>query len=670
MGKKSARKPGIKGKSSASPKRLQQVLAQAAQQHQAGELRQAEAGYRQVLQWEPANSDAAYLLGVLYYQEGRFENAVRAFEYAIKGNSSDVVYHLNLGSALQELGRLDEAEMVYQHAARLGPDTPELHNNLGTIYLLREELDKAEDEYREAIRLQPDFALARCNLSGVLLSLEKVDEAAQMLQPVLASGLFQEEASMGMAKISERREQPQLAVTYYQRALEYNPRSSRACGSLANLYKKSGTAIKAIPLYQKALELEPESIDYRIGLSEALIDQGKIDEAVALMEDALDMAPEQAQVLYTYGEIMKKAGRHEEAMRYYRKVLGVNPQAYSVYLDIAQVKKYTPDDPVIDEINGVLDASVLDEQTATDLHFALGKIYSDCREYDQSFEHYAAGNRLRRGQVEFSIEEHRRFTDRLIETFSADFFHHRTWAGNGSELPLFIVGMPRSGTTLTETIISSHPQVYGAGELEDLARIGEHFAQGIEDGRYPECMPYVKEEVLAATSARFIENLRALSPGSRHITDKMPHNFLNVGLIHYLFPKARIIHIRRDPLDNCLSIFFQSFREHRYSYELGELGQYYREYQRLMEHWSTTLGGVMLEVRYEELIDNQEEVTRRVIDFCGLEWDEACLQFHTNRRAVQTASHLQVRQPIYKSSAGRWRRYEKHLAPLREALQG
>jgi hypothetical protein len=267
---------------------------------------------------------------------------------------------------------------------------------------------------------------------------------------------------------------------------------------------------------------------------------------------------------------------------------------------------------------------------------------------------------------------HRLEMDALMNIYSPEFMARMPRASIRSERPVFIVGMVRSGTSLVEQILASHPAVYGAGELPDIIQtvLSLHTVLGTEQ-HYPQCLSKLTQEKTDWLAQQYLGHLASLSPDAARVIDKMPGNFMHLGFIELLFPGARIIHCMRDPLDTCLSAYFQDFsRTHQYSYDLSNLGAFYREYLRVMQHWREVLKLPMLEVRYEELVANQEAVTRRMVEFCGLEWDERCMQFHKAKRYVATASYDQVRQPLYNKSAGRWKHYERFLEPLRKGLRG
>lgn len=307
------------------------------------------------------------------------------------------------------------------------------------------------------------------------------------------------------------------------------------------------------------------------------------------------------------------------------------------------------------------------------LHFSLGKVRDDLGEYTRAFEHYLEANRLKRAGIEYDEARQARFFRDFIRYCNAEFLRAHAGTGAASELPVFIVGMSRSGTTLVEQILGSHPEVHGAGELHFLRRcLRVELGPTDSDDELPARLASLDAAGLRRVGERYAAALAELAPAARRITDKLPGNMALVGLIHLTLPRARIIHCVREPLDTCVSCFSKLFTTgHAFSYDLRELGRFYRLYQELMHHWQTVLPlGRMLEVRYEDVVADMEGQARRLLEFCGLPWNAACLRFHENRRTVRTASLAQVRQPIYSGSVGRWRRYEKYLAPLQEALAG
>ncbi len=315
----------------------------------------------------------------------------------------------------------------------------------------------------------------------------------------------------------------------------------------------------------------------------------------------------------------------------------------------------------------------MSENALIPVYFAMGKLCDKLEMFKESFEYYRFGNKLRRGQFEFNIDSNVDYVSRIIETFSADFIEHRKSWGSDSEMPIFIFGMPRSGTTLAEQILASHPNVYGRGELQFFNQMDQNLPSILKvNERYPECLNFIDDQTAYTIAELYIKKTReivGLSKDYTLITDKNPFNFYQLGLISLLFPKASFIHCQRHPLDTCISIYFHNFATgNQFAYDLSELGQYYREYLRLMNHWRKVLPIRIFELKYEDIVQQQEEVSRKLVKFCGLEWDPACLDFYKNDRPVFTASSWQVRQPIYTTSCGRWQNYDQFLDPLKELL--
>jgi hypothetical protein len=342
------------------------------------------------------------------------------------------------------------------------------------------------------------------------------------------------------------------------------------------------------------------------------------------------------------------------------------------YRSLAQTKRFTPGDTHLAAMEDLAeDLGSFTEKDRIALHFALGKAYADCVEHEKSFRHHLAGNALRRQQLRYDEAGTFARFERLKAVFTADLIRQKQTLGNPSEVPVFILGMPRSGTTLIEQMLASHSKVFGAGELDYLskavARLERADAGGIP---FPEVVPSMGAQEFRAVAADYLAALSPAAPVER-ITDKMPANFIFVGLIHLMLPNARVIHARRNPVDTCLSCFSKLFTGDAlpFTYDLAELGRYYRGYETVMEHWRRVLPeGGMLEVQYEELVADFESQARRIIAYCGLEWDEACLRFHETQRPVRTASMTQVRQPIYGNSVGRWLPYRDMLGPLLKEL--
>jgi tetratricopeptide (TPR) repeat protein len=367
-------------------------------------------------------------------------------------------------------------------------------------------------------------------------------------------------------------------------------------------------------------------------------------------------------------------GDFAEAEKQCQKVLRIKADSMEARLLLAKVRKTTAGDDNVAALLAMEKASQLGKSPmpydeAVSLHFALGNCFADLGDYDQAFRHYLQGCKLKRATLKYEAGQMTRYFDSIMRVFDRDTLARLQGAGDPSSVPIFVLGMPRSGTTLTEQIIASHPLVHGAGELPDLLAIAKREIAGT-GARFPDNIPTLDQSTLGAWAAEYVAGLCRRAPDAVHVTDKMPGNFMALGLIHLMLPNAKIIHVNRNPVDTCLSCFTKLFSHgHAYSYDLAELGRFYSDYARLMAHWRQVLPeGAFLEIRYEDLVTEYEAQARRLITYCGLEWNDACLKSHENKRSVRTASVMQVRQPIYTSSVERWRKYEPYLKPLLDEL--
>ena len=391
---------------------------------------------------------------------------------------------------------------------------------------------------------------------------------------------------------------------------------------------------------KRALELEPENINAISLYANVAIHTGDFKQAQHILRPILekeinDVGPDHINAVLAFSLISKDLGRQDEAIHLMEQIL-----------------------PKITAIS-----------SKRSLHFSLGKLYDATGGYDKAFSNYKQGNASK--TLTFDPQRHAHEVDAMIDVYSKKFMDSMPRATIRSDRPVFVVGMPRSGTSLVEQILASHPEVFGAGELTDIVQLplSLHVILGTEQ-LYPQCLPQLTQDKMNAFTQHYLDKLASLSPDASRVIDKMPGNFMHLGFIELLFPDARIIHCMRDPIDTCLSCFFQDFsRSHPYSYDLANLGAFYNGYRKIMQHWRNVLSIPMYEIQYEELVANQETKSRELVEFCGLEWDERCLNFHETKRFVGTASYDQVRKPMYKKSAGRWKNYEHHIDVLKNSLE-
>jgi len=614
----------------------QTVFTSAIQHHRAGLLTEAERLYLLVLAIEPCHAESLHLLGVVTWQTGRHDRAVDMIRGAVAINPRDASYHVNLGGVLQEQGRLDEAVACYRKAIELRPNFSQAHGNLGGALRGQGRLDEAVACCRKAIELRPLDAWAHSNLGTTL---QKQGWSAG-------------------------------AIACYRRAIVLRPGYAEAHSNLGAALLEQGRLAEAIACQRRAIELRPNYAWAHSNLGAALQKLGRLAEAIACYRRAIVLKPDLAEAHGNLGCALREQGWPEGAHQAFEQAIACDPRRGFFHRMLAATGSVAPTSPQVRQMEALLaDPGALPEAERIELHFALGAVHENASQVEAAFRHLLIGNRLKRTRVAYDEAATLALFERIRAAFTAELLTARQGRGVGSRLPVFVVGMPRSGTTLVEQILASHPQIVGAGEILTLPRVVETLVRG--GAAFPEAVASLPRERLDRLGAAYLDALRALAPTAARIVDKLPENFLRVGLIHLALPGARIVRVLRDPIDTCLSCFSLLFTGHLpYTYDLAELGRYYRAYDALMQHWRAILPpGIMLELRYEDLVADLQTQARRLIAHAGLTWDEACLNFHRNRRPVRTASATQVRRPLYGSSVGRWKKFADVARPLLEALE-
>ena len=589
------------------PGSTKQMLRDALAHYQAGRCDEAKDLCARVLRDDDANADAHHLRGVLAMGEGDVEAAVEAVGKAI----------------------------------RLKPANAEYHNTLGAAYARHKKHAHAIHHFWQALALQPNYVAALRNLGQALREAGHYAEAVRISRQALALD-------------PHSVPQPEMLCEVGKQLAETNQLP------------------EAIACYRRAAAVDPDYAGAYQLLVPALERDGRIEEAMAACRKLLALRPRDAEAIRNLGAMHLQAGRLEEAKDCFRKAIECAPRFADAHLALAECRRFAPGDPDIERMRALCEDESTTPRSRTMLHFALGKACEDTGDYDRAFEHYQAGNSLQRRHVDYDPQNTTAQVDALIAFFTPQRFAELgDRLAVDSDLPIFIVGMPRSGTTLVEQIVASHPAVHGAGELGDLKQIQERLPTLAQStASFPFCVAQLPAPVARTIAAAYVEKLASLAPQADHVTDKMPWNFHMLGLIAMLWPKAKVIHCRRDPLDTCASCYTRYFATGQpYSWDLAELGHYYREYERLAAHWRRVLPMGVFDVQYEQLVARQEPVSRALIDFCGLDWDDRCLTFHGSARRIRP-NPVDARKPVYSSSIGRWRRFADHLTPLRLALQG
>jgi tetratricopeptide (TPR) repeat protein len=525
------------------------------------------------------------------------------------------------------------AEHLYRRIIESDPFYHPAYHRLGLLAFRVNKLELAVELMASAIALNSGIAVYHRDRGEICRRLARLDEAAQEARAAVSVDPQDAESHYNLGLALADLEAYADAQRSYRTALALNPGHGPAWNNLGSVLEKQDNSTGAIEAYRKAIALNPNHAEALSNLGSLLSKEGALDEAKSLLIRALDL----------------------------------QPASVASHYQLSSMKRYAADDPHLKTLELLSEnAAVLPEKERIQLYFALGKARADIKNYDQAFTAFEQGNRLRKSQLPAGNSKPEQLMTAIIEYFSREMMERRVDTGVDDPAPVFIVGMPRSGTSLVEQILSSHSAVHGAGELKDFHNIASDLFKVTPETSFVECMKNAPSSIFSDLGQQYLDKLHSMANGVQRITDKMPANFFYLGLIKLALPRAKIIHTARDPMDSCLSCYCRLFNDTMdFSYDLETLGQYYVRYHRLMEHWQQVLpAGSIMTVRYEELVCDLEGHTRAMLDYIGLPWEDACLEYYHNQRPVRTASLAQVRQPIYQSSVGGWRHYEKQLQPL------
>ena len=611
-------------------------------------------------------------------QDARWDDARVLASDLCRQHDSDAEAWFLLGAIHAQMGNWGDAEACSEKAAMLSPGTAAAHFNLGYARL-RQRKTGAAASFRKTIALEPRHPAARdllkeaCLIEGLqLVEAGHADSALQYLDTAVRDA-DSAKIRILMGEICSKANRREDAIAHYRRACELDSGNAMAHAHFADSVLLGDPSIplrrEALEHLRTAVQLDPGFLAAHNNLANALSMLGDREEAIQEYAKLLGQCPGYPAAILGMVRTYETMGRVEEAEALLRPWIGnsgVSPEISLAFGIIApHIGKRLEAIEVLRTTSAPGKCEPEFEQT---ICYQLGDLLDAEGDYAAAFDNYNRANALSRVTYDHSAQVQR--FSALIDFFSTVRHPKLPRAGNRSKLPVFIVGMPRSGTTLIETILASHPQVHGAGELGDIFEMFPQLARASGTGKpYPRCLETIEVRTLDHFAEKYLENLASRAKEAARVTDKMPHNFVQLGLIDQLFPGARVIHCLRDPRDTCLSIYFHPLiAHHTYATDLANLGLYYRQYLRLMDHWRTVLRIPLLELRYEDLVENPVEKTRELVDFCELPWDEHCLRHHESGRLASTFSYNQVRQPIYKKSVARWRRYEKHIGPLIEAL--
>jgi len=595
--------------------------------------------------------------------------AAQQAEEILKIDPRQAAAHFLLGMAQAACGDHKAAVQSLERSTALSPNDPDAWRALGDQLTVLEDGDRADSAYAQAIRAgvhDPQLMRAAWALCEGKLAI-----AEQALRAHLKQKPTDPAAIRMLAEVAARLGRFEDAETLLRRCLELAPGFVAARHNYALVLHRQSKALEALEQIDLLLAAEPDNPGYRFLKATALTRIGEYDSAIELYRSVLSQHAGNVRGWLSLGHACKTAGKAAESVAAYSKCIELAPSFGEAYWSLADMKTYRFSDAAVEALRNELRREQLRDEDRVHLHYALGKALEDRARYGEAFAHYEQGARLRRTSVVYDADDTTRFTDRLIGFFTTALVAARAGQGAQASDPIFIVGLPRSGSTLIEQILSSHSAVEGTMELPDVLMLARRLGGGkTRDGAYPESIAQLAPEALRALGEEYLTRTRVQRKTAKpRFVDKMPNNFQHVGLIGLILPNAKIIDARRHAMGACFSAYKQHFaRGQAFSYDLGDLGRYYRDYVRLMDHYEAVLPGRIHRVRYEDMVAEPEREIRALLSFCGLPFEPDCLEFHTNPRAVRTASSEQVRQPLYRDAVEHWRNFEPWLGPLKEAL--
>jgi tetratricopeptide (TPR) repeat protein len=686
-----------------------EAMHRATQLHNEGQIEQAEALLNSILKTNPSQAYALHLLGIIAYQMNKINSAVQLIEQAINTNPHVALFHSNLGEMHRQLNALDLSIQHGKHAVTLDPHSatalsnlgiayydardykqakechqqalaidPKLScslNNMGSIYNAEDQAKQAMEFYQAAVAASPHFVDPLNNLGALFLQQQEFRQAFHYLQQalILAPDFADAQCNFGLALLGL--DQSDHALPHFEKALQLKPDYAEAYYGIAKVQLQHHHFIEAEHSIRNALMIKPQEVDFYQLLAEIYQERGQYAQALVYLDQILAMDAPNVPAYLSKGTVLMEMGELAQAEEHFLKITAdpKNDNRVLAHYCRVQLRKVKTNHSSLSDLLSLVThhAHTVSPNKLAYAYFALGKCYDDLEEWDKAFEYFSLGCHLKRTSITYNSAEQVQFTNKLTHCFTQQMIDHLRSFANPSALPIFILGMPRSGTTLVEQILSSHPQVHGAGELKYLNHLIQWPVKNQHTTvHYPENILHLSPTICQAIADQYLSYLNDFCPDSLRITDKMPNNFIAIGLIHALFPNAKIIHVQRNPLDTCLSCYTKLFTQGQlYSYDLTELGHYYHSYELIMNHWRHVLpNNAWLDIQYETLVSHLDEEAPRLIEFCDLPWNPACLTFYQSKRQVRTASFAQVRQPVYTSSVARWRRYEQQLKPLIKAL--
>ena len=609
------------------------------------------------------------LLCVALVRQGRSGSAVKRLKHTLRMFPDFPQAHEELGNALLAQNKPEMAIESFKKAIELNTENPSALIKLGKIYSALGRKEEAEESYKVAMAMDPiqeQLATAtQLFAKGDAEEAEKLCREALKIKPDDVNGLRL------LAAIASKMEQKQDAITLLERAVELKPKFSGAWGDLAESYSEIDDYGKALDAVQRVIKLQPQlpfGFMIRGGILAKMSDH---EGAIKSYEDALGVEPDHMGSNMGLGNVLKTVGRFDESVVAYKKCIEIQPLFAEAYWSLANLKTYTFDESEIKTMEEHITNDQMPISNKAFFHVALANAKEKQKDYEKAWVNFQTGNNLRRQEEVYDSVQTQVTHDDLIEVFDENLIKSKKGKGCLSAAPILIVGLPRSGSTLIEQILASHSQVEGTKELPDLSLLSRKLTRSKPQGiKYPYAAKDLTDEELIEFGEDYLTTTKKYRTGKPHFIDKMPNNFAHIGFLKMILPNAKVINAQRNPLDSCISSYKQLFyKGQSWSYDLFEIAEYYLEYQRMMDHWHQVLPGEIHDLKYENLINNQQYETEKLLEYCGLDWEEKCLRFYETERSINTASSEQVRQPIYKGSMNAWKNYERHIAPLIETLE-
>ena len=634
-----------------------------------GNFSLAEQQLAELLKEEPNDPNFLRLSGVSSIEQGNPQAALIPLDRAIKIAPDFAKAYEDIATAYFLMGDLEQSEKYLKKSLELDPKVFTAWKALGDILFDQGKKEEANKAYKEA--LKTDNRYEEMTKAMALISKGQSVEAESIYRGILAKDPKNVDALRLLALLASRNGAIDQAISMLLKCTELAPDYAMAWDNLGKMYRQKEDYFKSIKCLQKATELRPEWPQGWAGLGTVYTRASLHEEGIQAYLKSISLKDNQPRVHLSLGHVYKTIGLQEESIKSYKKTIELDPQNGEAYWSLANLKTYRFTNEEVSEMLQQLKNKDLPDREKVHFQFSLGKSYEDEKKFKRSFDFYLRGNNLNRGRNTYDPKAIEAMVEREIKFFNNEFFKKReTWGVTNND-PIFIVGLPRSGSTLIEQILASHSDVEGTMELPNMLNIARKLGNTSREGsNYPEILDSISKSESVELGEQYIKETQRLRSKSPYFIDKMPNNFSHVGLINLILPNSKIIDARRNPMDTCFSCFKQLFaRGQAFTYDLQEIGRYYVSYIRLMDHWQKVVPDKVYLVEYEKMISNQEEETKKLLKFCDLSFQENCLKFYENKRAVKTASSEQVRQPIYKRGINYWKNFEDSLVDLKVSLQ-